>query len=740
MAATKHLYTIALYFLAALLAVQAQSHKVLLERLSKQSPGTERVTTLLDLGNYYIYKAADIKTDLDSAYIFTQQAEQESKQLKYTYGSCRSLALYARIYGAQKDKAKSNSYANKALQVALAHNYQDIAGEAYQELYAQCNYYEELTKKMLYLDKAIAAYRKKSSKLQLADILTIAAEDYNYMGDKDKPMAFINESLALYKSIGHKDMVNAYRVAGSLYASRGDYKKSVQYLLQAVKAAEDMQNIDELLSYIYNQLAANYHHLKDNALSDKYLKISLDYALKAGNTEMVYTATNNIVYSLINLAKYKEAEKFLKRIYGLHKPTNPVDILTVKDCFLTIYARLHQFDRAEAYSREIVNLINAKGTSMPPQSLYNAYASLCNFYVEKGDYGTARKYLNTNLIDIEKRSFTSRKRIYQLAYKIDSAQGNLAQAITYLKKIKTVDDSIFNIEKNKEISQLQISYETEKKDKDILLLNKEKELQKQNIEKAGIQKNIALTGGLIAILAAIAIFYAYRNKLKLTNLLQKQKIEITDKNEKLNKLVDEKEWLLKEIHHRVKNNLQVVMSLLNTQSAYLTDEAARTAITDSQRRVHSIALIHQQLYKSDDVSAIKLYRYISDLVSYLKDTYDRSLIKFDINVDDIELNIALTMPIGLILNEAITNSFKYAFNAGEKGNIRISLCRQDNGLYELLIADNGRGLPPDFDVHNCNSLGMDLLSGLSGDINGEFKIYSNGGTIIQIVFDADVTA
>jgi two-component sensor histidine kinase len=737
----KTIFTILLGLKLAVFSLQAQEHKELLHQLTKQGEGKERVNTLLRLSDYYIYRTGNRKTDLDSAFTFTKQADLESIKIKYAYGNCRSLSLYARIYGERQDKKQCIAYANKALKAATAANFQDVCGEAYKELYAQCNYYEEIDKKIAYLDKSVQAFRTKGSKLQLADIVTIAAEDYNYLGESEKSMAFLQEALLLYKAIGHKDMLNAYRVAGSLYAARGDYRKSIDYLLKAAAAGEGVKYADEMLGYIYNQLSANYYHLHDKKLSDFYLQKSLEYALKTGNKEAIYTATNNIVFNLISYGKYNEAEKFLKNIYRQHKPVSIADIFTVNDCFISIYTRLKQYDRAQAYCNKIIALINSGRKDIPQQILFNANTSLSRFYLAKGDYPSAKKYLEANLTGIEERSYTAKKRMYTIAYQLDSATGNLPRAIEYLKKIKTVDDSVFNIEKNKEISQLQISYDSEKKDKDILLkaksislLNKEKELQKHRIEQTGIQKNIAFAGVIIALIAAFAIFMAYRNKSRLMNLLQKQKEEITDKNGILNKLVGEKEWLLKEVHHRVKNNLQIVMSLLNTQSAYLTDEAAKSAIGDSQRRMHSIALIHQQLYKSDNVSAIKMYRYISELVSYLQDSYDSTLVKFEIEVDDIELDVAQTIPIGLILNEAITNAFKYAFNPAEKGLIKISLCQAGKDVYELRISDNGKGLPDGFDPDNCNSLGMQLLSGLSGDLNGTFKIYNDGGTVIKIVF------
>ena len=748
MANLKSICIIILFFILSLSVVRAQEQKALLNQLEKQAEGKDRINTLLSLSNYYVNKSGNAVTDLDSSFTFAKKAELESSRIKYAYGSSRCLALYSKIYGEKKETKQWLSFANKALKTGQAGNFQDVCGEAYQELYAQCNYYDEMPKKTGYLEKAIQAFRIKSTKQQLADILTIAAEHYNYLGEADKSLAFLREALSLYKAIKYKYMLNVYRVAGSLYASRGDYRKSIDYLLQAANAADnegDNKYVDEMLSYTYNQLSANYYHLHDIKLSDVYQRKSLDYALKVGNLEAIYTAANNIVFNMLSQGKYSEAEKFLNNIYNQHKPVSIADIFTVNDCFISVYTKQKQFGKAEIYSAKIIALINSGRKDIPQQILFNAHTTLSRFYLAKGDYASARKSLDANMVSIQEKSYTSQKRMYQIAYQLDSAQGNLPRAIEYLKKIKTVDDSIFNIEKNKEISQLQISYESEKKDKDIMLkaknislLNKEKELQNHKIKQTGIEKNIAFGGVILALLAAFGIFMAYRNKSRVMNLLERQKEEITDKNNKLNKLVDEKEWLLKEVHHRVKNNLQIVMSLLNTQSAFLTDDAAKSAIGDSQRRMHSIALIHQQLYKSDNVSAIKIYRYISELVSYLKDTCDETLVKFEIEVDDIELDVAQTIPIGLILNEAITNSLKYAFAQGEKGLIKISLCNTNESHYELTISDNGKGLPEGFEPLNCDSLGMQLLSGLSGDLNGTFNIYNDEGTVVKVVFTKEV--
>ncbi len=229
----------------------------------------------------------------------------------------------------------------------------------------------------------------------------------------------------------------------------------------------------------------------------------------------------------------------------------------------------------------------------------------------------------------------------------------------------------------------------------------------------------------------------YRLKQRHNQSLQEKQHEIGHKNQSLEKLLNEKEWLLKEIHHRVKNNLQIVMSLLNTQGAYLQNDAALIAIRDSQHRVQAISLIHKKLYQSDNVGLIFMPHYIHELVDYLADCFDTERrVRFLQEISPIHLDVSQAVPLGLIMNEAITNAIKYAFPGGE-GEIRITLAPLDDDEFALTIGDNGVGLPDDFDPSASRSLGMSLMEGLSSDLGGRFSIRKQAGTEVQVLFTVE---
>ena len=177
------------------------------------------------------------------------------------------------------------------------------------------------------------------------------------------------------------------------------------------------------------------------------------------------------------------------------------------------------------------------------------------------------------------------------------------------------------------------------------------------------------------------------------------------------------------------------MSLLNSQAASLQDKAALSAIQESQHRVQAMALIHQKLYQSESVARIPMISYIREVVAYLHDSYHLSQpVRFNLSVEPIELDVTLAVPLGLIINEAITNAFKYAFPEGRPGMVNISLHHLDKTTYELTIWDDGVGLPSNYDPARSRSLGMTLMHGFSGQLGGELSITSSPGLRLSLLF------
>jgi PAS domain S-box-containing protein len=195
----------------------------------------------------------------------------------------------------------------------------------------------------------------------------------------------------------------------------------------------------------------------------------------------------------------------------------------------------------------------------------------------------------------------------------------------------------------------------------------------------------------------------------------------------------EKEILLQEIHHRVKNNMQVISSLLNLQAEFIKDRKVLQILKDSQTRIHSMALVHEELYQSDDLTKINLDEYVRDVAAYVVQSYASNPgVVLTVDVEDITLGIDTAIPFGLIINELVSNCLKHAFPDGRKGEIEIQL-RSCHDYVVLTVADNGVGMPEDFDFRNAQSLGLSLVTMLAEDqLNGDISLDRSGGTEVRI--------
>jgi PAS domain S-box-containing protein len=206
--------------------------------------------------------------------------------------------------------------------------------------------------------------------------------------------------------------------------------------------------------------------------------------------------------------------------------------------------------------------------------------------------------------------------------------------------------------------------------------------------------------------------------------------------EQIKASLKEKEVLLKEIHHRVKNNLQIVSSLLQMQSRRTKNQQASLVLQDSQNRIASIALIHEKLYRSEDLANIDFAQYIPDLITHLFESYNvrSDTVTLSIKVEQILLEIETAIPCGLIINELVSNSLKYAFPGQRKGEIQVQFNPHTDDTIILIVRDNGIGIPEEFDLKTTQSLGLTLVQALVEQLEGMIELDRSRGTEVRIIF------
>ncbi len=496
-------------------------------------------------------------------------------------------------------------------------------------------------------------------------------------GDVDKGLQLMFESLSWLrgKQDLHKEVV-AYRYILGLFMQQRNLEKALEYGLKAQAIAEELQ-LTMSTAKVKLGLGKCYLRMGDYSIAENYLNESIPVFVAKKSQTHVYAA-------------YTEKANLFLQLSELDSSA-------------------HYIQLAKA----------AKGDMSPMVSNYlvHTYVS-ASLAVKRGNLDEAINLLH----DCEKaaRKINNaywKKDISKLQWEVLYANKKYDLAKEHLELYESLKDSLFLAERDLIVNELETKYRTAEQNNEIAELNIENERRKSITR-------MSLAGLLLSFIALAFLYGLYR-------INKRNKIVLENKNDVIKKTLTEKERLLKEIHHRVKNNLQVISSLLSLQSRYVKDESALNALNEGQTRVESMALIHQNLYREDNISGVSMQTYIPLLADNIFNSYnirgDQVKIKYEI--DDLKLDVATVIPIGLVLNELISNALKYAFPDNRKGLLKVHLLNKDNSLL-LSLSDNGIGITSNV---NKNGFGTKLIHSFTRKLDGEMKIRSENGTTVEIL-------
>ncbi len=691
-------------------------------RSLSKATGKRRLQLLMLLGSYYAFQPAGHSRYKDSVEYFLNKAITESKTLKEEKWGRIALCLLGKIH----------------LQV-----YDNKGDSIYNQLIDQCRKAgdKETAARAIAYRGIYTAPRQTTFQRKLSD-LQQAADLYHSMGDIESEINMLMDLGYVLLAAGqlqnaHDLFLKALSLAASIqypythYITeglanitmyQGKFGEPLRYIRQAIKVAESCR--DSIgWALFYGRLALLYD-------TEGRQKEALDMAQKSikrfiiDRNPAVYNILQLVIHSMNEEGHAKEA---LDLVFNISKEVStPVaisDMFYYHSALSNCYTALNKLDSAEIHIKKMDSLETEAEVIRGPLrrgSVIEHYAMLS---FNRGQYQKAKEYLEAHFKapSYGHRALMNDLAVYRLLIATDSVLGNKEAVIYHYKEYIKLLDSNFRVTGIRQAEELQVVYETQEKETQIAALN-------QDAKQSKLIKNLTLLGIVAAAVIAGLLYRQTRLKQKINKI-------ISHKNQQLQNLVADKEWLLKEIHHRVKNNLQIIMSLLDSQSRYIDNDAALTAINDSQRRVQVISLIHQKLYQSENTSSIDMPHYVDELVSYLQDSFDtgsRTVIEQDI--EPLKLDVAKAIPLGLIINEGIVNAIKYAFPGQQHGIVRISLKYSDVDHLVLNISDNGIGLPPDGKLSERGSLGFSLMRGLTRQLDGFFTIESNKGLHISVRF------
>jgi two-component sensor histidine kinase len=539
-----------------------------------------------------------------------------------------------------------------------------------------------------------------------------------FYDDFDSSMQCYQKGLAMAVNNPEKKTELLFKI-GYAYAMRDDKLRdsALYYYLEAEKNIESLRN-PIFKGNIEGAIGDFFINRDENKLALPYLHKAYGYSKDFGVIHAT-TAAHNLAVCYIGLKERDSAAKYLE--------LDRKGVAQVKDNYqfmLYYHAKaefaslsgdtctpeaLLNFDKSIAYAIKseeervgVSTLITTaqcilKQNPKKMQSLAGTTLGYCAYYYEA-------------LKDKEEKSYRFAELLYVYA-KLEAMYGSQAKALKLYEELTEELSTIQQTGYIKGLGEAMIKYKSDLKDAEISLLSER--------ERVSTIRSILIIVGLLVVLGiAVVIFVLYRREHRTRQLLD-------ERNHKV-------EQLLREVHHRVKNNLQIVSSFINIQLDKVVDYEARMALEDTSTRIMALAGLHQSLYRQGDLSKIQINQYIEELCKTLGSGINQN-IEINCDLEDLQLNIDQAIPIGLAINELITNALKHAFPQKQHGEIHVELKHKDK--WELIVKDNGNGLPENMDPHELQSIGIRLVQDIAErQLNGRFSYYNESGAVFKIEF------
>ena len=498
---------------------------------------------------------------------------------------------------------------------------------------------------------------------------------------------------------------------------------AIKQFIEAIKLFEELKDINEL-AHCYSQMGIAYYlqYQYDNAL--KYYDKSIELYKKTTNKKDLAGVYINQGISYTYVKKMDLAEINYNEALKIYQEIN------YEPGFAPAYNSLAKIYYAKKeYAKAISYYKLAEQYSLKSNNKYHLitnYNSLATCYKELKEYETAKAYSEKSIaISKEVGSVERELFCHETMADILFSMGDYKNAYASFQNYASLKDTLFNQDKNDAIAEMQAKFDVEKNQQKV----KEIELQKKIDDEANTKQRLLFMVVIVVILICLVFtILLFRNKQKVNSLLEQ-------KNAAIQANLEQKEVMMSEIHHRVKNNLQMVSSILDLQARDLTDEKSMRVIEDSLSRINAISLIHQRLYQSDNIRGIKINTYLQELAFDILKNFSSSVtttpIQLTCKVADLNMDLESAIPIGLITAELITNACKYAFLSIEKPEITITLNKQQDALV-LIVTDNGVGKQAAVN-ESGTSFGTKLIKSLSRKLRAEIiEDTSNKGTSIQL--------
>ncbi|MCL6259406.1 tetratricopeptide repeat protein [Aquiflexum sp. TKW24L] len=520
------------------------------------------------------------------------------------------------------------------------------------------------------------------------------------------------------EKIPEKESWLLYTNLGYVFERQGNLGVAFEYAAKTLKIGEKYRD-EKAIAMAYSDMSNLFWKQEKYEIGLEYGLKSLEIFEKRNLKDLDYDFTLQVVGSnLIKLGKYEEARRYFEKSiiigekYGFYNNLSDTYI-----ALSDLYNELGDYKEAEKSGFEALKYAELLDNNF---MIMRSLLSLGKSNNSIGHFSHAIQLLEKSIL-VASNDFGDKYYlglVYNELSESYEGEKRFAKALEAYKKYDELRQSVFTSEADQRISQLQTEMNVSQKEHTI-------NLQQARLEKQKILQTFVLTlSGLLVVILGV-LFIVMRRRRNYNLLLEQQNLE--------------KEYLLKEIHHRVKNNLETISSLLALQTAKIENKEFQSIMEETQNRVHSIGLIHQKLYQGKDIKSIEMRDFFLTLGEYIIDTFNASSrIELYCDMEPLGLDIDRAIPIGLIVNELLSNSLKYAFPNEKHGKIKISLSEKNSHLI-LHFSDDGIGMGEKPEIRG-SGFGTQLITLLTRQLDGKMALFTNSGTEIFFEFQTQKAA
>ncbi|SEL34320.1 tetratricopeptide repeat-containing sensor histidine kinase [Parapedobacter koreensis] len=518
---------------------------------------------------------------------------------------------------------------------------------------------------------------------------------------------------------------DCYKRLGEIYMKEDRYYTALQHFLNGLRVADEEG--DHVAQIELSIQLANYHNTVSRDYKEAIAMLSAaERRAKTANYPSAL-ATIYLQYgmSYANQRDYVQALHYTQLArQAFDKLSNAEDLLKTLLVEGDIHSKTHEEDRLATVLSEAKPLINSVKSKQLQEAYQLLHATELYFL---GDYNSALTICETLYAQLDgNKQQEEWREARSLHFKVLYALGDVRQADSLFDNYEYIKDSLYTAQYIGQGMEMSENYKLEKFERQI----REQELQLSN---TNYQRYGFIAGIVVLLTILIILYFHFREKDKLAHRVAIKNAEVSVQNEILKQANRQNEMLLREIHHRVKNNLQIINSLLNLQSRKTTNQEVMAMMQESSSRINSIALIHNKLYQQQSLNRLNIQEYIEQLGAHLLSIYNvgKKSVRFKVEANNVSLDIDTAIPIGLILTELMTNSLKYAFVDREEGEIYVHVKHEGEKDYELIFKDNGVGIPETKFAQTNETLGFRLINSLTRQLAGiiqytfgEFSMYN----------------